>query len=235
MEKFAPFEERIGVVFKDKAILREAFTHRSYINETRERGLDHNERLEFLGDAVVELSVTDFLYKKYPKSNEGELTSYRAALVNAVTLGNLGIDIGMEEYLLMSKGEAKDKGTKARQIILANAFEALVGAIYLDRGYEVADKFLNEHLLGKTEEIVKKELWRDAKSFFQEEAQEYVGVTPSYRVISEEGPDHDKDFNVGVYLNDELVGTGSGKSKQDAEQNAAADGLKKKGWGGASR
>lgn len=231
MEKFAPFEERIGVVFKDKAILREAFTHRSYINETRERGLDHNERLEFLGDAVVELSVTDFLYKKYPKSNEGELTSYRAALVNAVTLGNLGIDIGMEEYLLMSKGEAKDKGTKARQIILANAFEALVGAIYLDRGYEVADKFLNEHLLGKTEEIVKKELWRDAKSFFQEEAQEHVGVTPSYRVISEEGPDHDKDFNVGVYLNDELVGTGSGKSKQDAEQNAAADGLKKKGWG----
>lgn len=230
MEKFALFEEKIGVQFKDRAVLREAFTHRSYINETRERGLLHNERLEFLGDAVVELSVTDFLYKKYPKANEGELTSYRAALVNAVTLGNLAIDMGMEEYLLMSKGEAKDKGTKARQIILANAFEALVGAIYLDRGYEVADKFLIGHLLGKTDEIVNKELWRDAKSFFQEEAQEHVGVTPSYRVISEEGPDHDKDFNVGVYLNDELIGTGTGKSKQDAEQGAAASGLQKKGW-----
>jgi len=230
-DKFRPFEERIGVTFRDKSIIREAFTHRSYINETRERGLDHNERLEFLGDAVVELSVTDYLYKKYPKSNEGELTSYRAALVNAVTLGNLGIDIGMEEYLLMSKGEAKDRGTKARQIIIANAFEALVGAIYLDQGYEVTDKFLNDFLLGKTEEIVKKELWRDAKSFFQEEAQEHVGITPSYEVLKEEGPDHDKDFTVGVYLEKELVGSGTGKSKQDAEQAAAADGLKKKGWG----
>lgn len=232
MEKLAEFEEKIGAHFNDRAVLREAFTHRSYINETREKGLDHNERLEFLGDAVVELVVTNYLYKKYPKSNEGDLTSYRAALVNAVTLGNLGIDLGMEEYLLMSKGEAKDKGTKARQIILANAFEALVGAIYLDIGYDSADKFLKDNLLGKTDEIVKKELWRDAKSFFQEEAQEHVGVTPSYRVISEVGPDHDKDFNVGVYLNDELVGQGIGKSKQDAEQGAAADGLKKKGWGG---
>lgn len=231
MEKLAEFENKIGVQFRDRAVLREAFTHRSYINETREKGLDHNERLEFLGDAVVELAVTDFLYKKYPKSNEGELTSYRAALVNAVTLGNLGIDLGMEEFLLLSKGEAKDKGTKARQIILANAFEALVGAIYLDLGYDTVNTFLKTHLLGKTEEIVKKELWRDAKSYFQEEAQEHVGITPSYRVISEEGPDHDKDFNVGVYLNDELIGEGSGKSKQDAEQGAAADGLKKKGWG----
>ena len=234
MEKFGAFEEKIGVRFRDKAVLREAFTHRSYINETRERGLDHNERLEFLGDAVVELVVTNFLYKKYKDANEGDLTSYRAALVNAVTLGNLAIDMGMEEYLLMSKGEAKDKGTKARQIILANAFEALVGAIYLDLGYEAVDKFLKENLLGKTEEIVKNELWRDAKSFFQEEAQEHTGVTPSYRVLSEVGPDHDKDFNVGVYLNDELVGEGTGKSKQDAEQGAAADGLKKKKWG-ASR
>lgn len=231
MEKLLAFEEKIGVHFKDRAVLREAFTHRSYINETRERGLDHNERLEFLGDAVVELVVTNFLYKKYPQANEGDLTSYRAALVNAVTLGNLAIDMGMEEFLLLSKGEAKDKGTKARQIILANAFEALVGAIYLDLGYETTETFLKDHLLGKTEEIVKKELWRDAKSFFQEEAQEHVGITPSYRVISEVGPDHDKDFNVGVYLNDELIGVGVGKSKQDAEQVAAADGLKKKGWG----
>ena len=231
MEKFAKFEEQIGVHFRDKAVLREAFTHRSYINETRERGLDHNERLEFLGDAVVELSVTDFLYKKYPKANEGDLTSYRAALVNAVTLGNLAIDLGMEGYLLLSKGEAKDKGTKARQIILANAFEAIVGAIYLDQGYLAADLFLKTYLLGKTEEIVKKELWRDAKSFFQEQAQEEVSITPSYRVIREQGPDHDKDFVVGVYLDKELVAEGTGKSKQEAEQNAASEGLKVKGWG----
>lgn len=232
MEKFAKFEEKIGVVFKDKAILREAFTHRSYINESRERGIAHNERLEFLGDAVVELSVTDFLYKKYPNEDEGALTSYRAALVNAVTLGDLGIDIGMEEYLLLSKGEAKDKGTKAREIILANAFEALVGAIYLDQGFAVADEFLKKYLLGKTDEIVNKGLWRDAKSFFQEEAQDHVGITPVYKVLREIGPDHDKQFVAGVFLEAELVAEGSGKSKQEAEQNAAAAGLKAKKWGG---
>ncbi len=235
METFAKFEDKIGVTFRDKAVLREAFTHRSYINETHERGLSHNERLEFLGDAVVELSVTDFLYKKYPESNEGELTSYRAALVNAVTLGNLAIDMGMEEYLLLSKGEAKDKGTKAREIILANAFEALVGAIYLDQGFGTSDAFLKTHLLIKTDEIVKKELWRDAKSFFQEEAQDAVSITPSYKVIKEVGPDHDKQFVVGVYLGTELIAEGTGKSKQEAEQGAAAEGLKAKGWGAHTR
>ncbi|MDD5152415.1 MAG: ribonuclease III [Candidatus Pacebacteria bacterium] len=231
MEKFGKFEEKIGVTFKDKSVLKEAFTHRSYINETRERNLSHNERLEFLGDAVVELSVTNFLYKKYKDATEGDLTSYRAALVNAVTLGGLAIEMGMEDYLLLSKGEAKDKGTKAREVILANAFEALVGAIYLDQGYDVADAFLVRHLLGKTEEIVKKELWRDAKSFFQEEAQDYVGITPQYRVLYDVGPDHDKQFVVGVYLDEELVGKGEGKSKQEAEQNAAAKALEAKGWG----
>ncbi len=230
MEKFAKFEEKIGVTFRDKGILREAFTHRSYINETRERGLSHNERLEFLGDAVVELSVTDFLYKKYKDANEGELTSYRAALVNAVTLGNLAIDMGMEGYLLLSKGEAKDKGTKAREIILANAFEALVGAIYLDQGFGASDAFLKTHLLIKTDEIVQKGLWRDAKSFFQEEAQDSVSITPAYKVIREVGPDHDKQFVVGVYLGTELIAEGTGKSKQEAEQGAAAEGLKVKGW-----
>jgi len=231
MEKFVKFEKKIGITFRDKAILREAFTHRSYINETRERNLAHNERLEFLGDAVVELSSTDFLYRKYKDATEGDLTSYRAALVNAVTLGGLAIEMGMEDYLLLSKGEAKDKGTKAREVILANAFEALVGAIYLDQGYEVVDNFLKKNLLGMADEIVKKELWRDAKSFFQEEAQDFVGVTPQYRVIREVGPDHDKQFVVGVYLDDELVGKGEGKSKQEAEQNAAGDALKAKGWG----
>lgn len=230
MEKLEKFAEKIRVRFKDKSVLREAFTHRSYINETHEKGLYHNERLEFLGDAVVELSVTDFLYKKYPKANEGDLTSYRAALVNAVTLGNLAIDLGMEAYLLLSKGEAKDTGTRAREIILANAFEALVGAIYLDQGYSEADKFLSRYLFGKTEEIVAKELWRDPKSFFQEQAQEHTGITPSYKMIKEQGLDHEKVFTVGVYLKTELIGTGNGRSKQDAEQGAATDALKKKGW-----
>ncbi|MBI3634382.1 MAG: ribonuclease III [Candidatus Yonathbacteria bacterium] len=228
--RFKLFEEYIGVTFHNKAVLREAFTHRSYINEIHERGLSHNERLEFLGDAVVELSSTDFLYKKYPNATEGDLTNYRAALVNAVTLGNIAIDIGMENYLLLSKGEAKDKGTKAREIILANAFEALVGAIYLDQGYGTADTFLKKNLLGKTDEIVKKGLWRDAKSFFQEEAQDAVGITPAYKVMREIGPDHDKQFVVGVYLDKELVAEGTGKSKQEAEQNAAGEGLKVKGW-----
>lgn len=231
MEQFKAFEERINITFHDKKILREAFTHRSYINEVREKGLTHNERLEFLGDAVVELSVTDFLYKKYPRATEGDLTSYRAALVNAVTLGDLAIALGMEDPLLMSKGEAKDRGSKARQIILANAFEALVGAIYLDQGYAVADMFLKTHLLGRTEEIVKNELWRDAKSFFQEEAQEHTGITPSYKVLRELGPDHDKQFVVGVYLGQELIAEGTGTSKQEAEQQAAAHGLKARGWG----
>ena len=231
MEKFSTFEQKIGVTFNDKKVLREAFTHRSYINEVREKGLSHNERMEFLGDAVVELSVTDFLYKKYPQATEGDLTSYRAALVNAVTLGDLAISLGMGNYLLLSKGEAKDKGTKARQIILANAFEALVGAIYLDQGYAVTDTFLKNHLLGRTDEIVKNELWRDAKSFFQEEAQDRVGVTPSYKVVREIGPDHDKQFVVGVYLDSDLVAEGTGKSKQEAEQHAAAEGLKVKVWG----
>ncbi len=230
MEKLGAFEEKIGVHFRDRAVLREAFTHRSYINETKERGLAHNERLEFLGDAVLELSVTDFLYKKYPQSNEGELTSYRAALVNAVTCSDLAIELGMEEYMFLSKGEAKDKGTKARQIILANALEALIGAIYLDQGYVSADMFLKTHLLCKTEEIVRKELWRDAKSFFQEEAQEHVSITPSYKVVREVGPDHDKDFVVGVYLGSDFIAEGVGKSKQEAEQNAAGEGLKVKGW-----
>jgi ribonuclease-3 len=230
MDKFVSFAQKIGVIFSDKTLLREAFTHRSYINETRERGLDHNERLEFLGDAVVELAVTDFLYKKYPHATEGDLTSYRAALVNAVTLGDLGVEIGMEDYLLLSKGEAKDKGTKARQIILANAFEALVGAIYLDQGYEVATKFLKEFLFGKTENIVRQELWRDAKSFFQEKAQEKIGITPTYRVLKEIGPDHDKQFVVGVHIGQELVAEGVGKSKQEAEQLAARKALEMKGW-----
>ena len=226
---FAQFEDSLNLNFKNKDLLREAFTHRSYINESNRNDLAHNERLEFLGDAVLELVVTDYLFKKYPDRTEGDLTSYRSALVNAVTLGEVARTLGMNDYLLLSKGEAKDTG-KARQIILANTLEALVGALYLDQKYKGAEVFIEKHLLPLTEEIVEKELWKDAKSFLQEKAQEEMGVTPTYKVVREVGPDHDKKFVVAVLLGDELVAEAQGKSKQEAEQGAAAQALKEKKW-----
>lgn len=228
-KNFSQFEQKLNLNFKNKDLLREAFTHRSYINESKRSDLTHNERLEFLGDAVLELVVTDFLFKKYPDRTEGDLTSYRSALVNAVTLGEVARTLGMNEYLLLSKGEAKDTG-KARQIILANTFEALVGALYLDQKYEGAETFITKQLLPLTEEIVEKELWKDAKSFLQEKAQEEMGITPTYKVLREAGPDHDKKFVVAVFLGDELVAEAQGKSKQEAEQGAAAAALKEKKW-----
>jgi ribonuclease-3 len=223
------FEESIGVAFEDSALLRQAFTHRSYLNEHRSEVTGHNERLEFLGDAVLELISTHYLFEKFPEQDEGELTAYRAALVNAVTCAEIANALGMNDYLLLSRGEAKDQG-RARQVLLANAFEALVGAIYLDQGYDAAKKFIEKHLFPKIEEIVKKKLWRDAKSAFQEKAQDAEGATPHYSVIRETGPDHDKQFVVGVYIKEALVAQGSGKSKQEAEQDAASNALETKGW-----
>lgn len=223
------FEKRIGVSFDNEKLLREAFTHRSYLNENREPGLAHNERLEFLGDAVLELVVTRHLFDAYPRSTEGDLTSYRSALVNAQTLSGVAQDLGMNGYMLLSRGEAKDTG-RARQFLLANAFEALVGAIYLDQGYDAAAAFIRRYLLPRTEEIVERELWRDAKSLFQEKAQDVVGTTPSYATLEESGPDHDKHFIIGVYLGKELVAKGEGKSKQEAEQEAARRALQVKEW-----
>ncbi len=229
MVQFSDFEKKIKVVFKDKDLLKQAFTHRSYINENPASSLSHNERLEFLGDAVLELIVTDFLYKKYPQYTEGELTALRSALVNAIIISEIAGDIGMNDYLLLSKGEAKDNG-KARQYILANTYEALVGAMYLDQGYVVVEKFITKTLLPKTEEIVNKKLWRDAKSLVQEKAQEFVSVTPSYKVLHESGPDHDKHFTVGIYFGSSLIAEGKGKSKQEAEQAAALAALKARNW-----
>jgi ribonuclease-3 len=229
MIKFPDFEKKIKVIFKDKELLKQAFTHRSYINENPGAHLSHNERLEFLGDAVLELIVTDFLYKKYPQHTEGELTALRSALVNAIIISEIASDIGMNDFLLLSKGEAKDYG-KARQYILANTYEALVGAMYLDAGYEVTDKFIGKTLLPKTEEIVNKKLWRDAKSLVQEKAQEFVLVTPAYKVLNQSGPDHDKQFAVGIYFGKDLIAEGKGKSKQEAEQSAALNALKTKNW-----
>ncbi|MFA5791813.1 MAG: ribonuclease III [Candidatus Paceibacterota bacterium] len=229
MIQFSDFEKKIKVTFKDKNLLKQAFTHRSYINENLDVRLSHNERLEFLGDAVLELIVTDFLYKKYSQYTEGELTALRSALVNAIIISEIALEIGMNDYLLLSKGEAKDNG-KARQYILANTFEAFIGAMYLDQGYNIVDKFVTKTLLHKTEEIVNKKLWRDAKSLVQEKAQEFVLCTPAYKVLKESGPDHDKHFTVGIYFGKDLIAEGKGKSKQEAEQKAAENALKIKNW-----
>lgn len=227
--KFEDFEKKIGINFNNKSLLKEAFTHRSYINEHRGSKLNHNERLEFLGDAVLELIVTRFLYDKYPNQNEGDLTSYRAALVNAVTLSGVARDIQINDFLMLSKGESKDVG-RARDTILANAIEAVIGAIYIDQGYDVAQKFIEKHLFPLTEKIVAEKLWLDAKSHFQEKAQDHASVTPVYKTLEEVGPDHDKCFKVGVYIGNELVSGGEGRSKQEAEQDAARRALQKKGW-----
>jgi ribonuclease-3 len=229
MADIKEFEKKIGLKFKNEGLLTQAFVHRSYINENKGSGLSHNERLEFLGDAVLELVITDFLFKKYKDKPEGELTAYRSALVNADTCAEIAKEIGMEEHLLLSKGESKDTG-RARQYILANALEALIGAIFLDLGQEKAKEFIEKHFTHLIDSIISKKSFIDAKSLFQEKAQEYEGITPSYKTVKESGLDHKKKFTIGVYIGKELVATGDGDSKQDAEQMAAKLALSKKGW-----
>lgn len=225
----ADFQNNIHVQFKNEALLKQAFIHRSFINENPRSGLEHNERLEFLGDAVLELVVTSFLYETYPHHNEGDLTAYRSALVNAVTLGSVADELHFNEMLKLSKGEAKDV-SRARSSILADAYEAVVGAIYLDQGYDVAKTFISHTVLIKTADIIKQGLYKDAKSLVQEKAQERVSVTPSYKVLSEEGPDHDKLFKVGIFFGDMKIADGEGRSKQEAETSAAKNALRAKGW-----
>lgn len=229
MKNFDIFEQHINSPFRDKRLLKQAFTHRSYINENPSWPLSHNERLEFLGDAVLELIITRQLYNAYPDKPEGELTSYRAALVNANMLSEVASEVGIDDYLLLSRGEKKDLG-RARQYILANAFEALVGALSIDQGYEAAERFVITFLYPKMRVVLERGLWWDAKSLFQEKAQEIVGITPSYEVLKEDGPDHDKHFMVGVFLADEQIATGEGPSKQTAQQQAAEHALQMKGW-----
>lgn len=228
-ENIQRLETLLGVTFADPLLVLSAITHRSYLNEHREAKQEHNERLEFLGDAVLELSVTDFLFRKYPEKPEGELTAIRAALVNTISLSVAADQIGLNDFMLMSKGEAKDTG-RARQYILANAFEACIGAIYLDKGYEAADAFIARHLFDRTEEIVEKRLWQDAKSRFQERAQEHTGITPTYELLAQEGPDHDRIFTIGVFLREDKIAEGTGRSKQEAEQSAAEAAITAKAW-----
>lgn len=223
-------QERLGVVFKNEDLLKQAMVHRSYLNEHSDFPFDHNERLEFLGDAVLELIVTEYLFKKFPNEPEGELTNWRASLVNAKMLSSIAGELNIEENLYLSKGESKDKDSKARQYILADAIEAIIGSIYLDSGTPAAKEFIERVIVSKLDYILKNELYFDPKSKFQELSQEKFGITPHYEVLKEEGPDHAKTFEVGLYIADEQVSVGLGSSKQEAQVEAAKRGLEKKGW-----
>ena len=221
-------EQKIRIQFRNKDLLLTALTHRSYLNENTSWHYDHNERLEFLGAAVLELVVTEYLYLNYPNP-EGEMTNWRAALVNANMLAQISIKFDLNDFLLLSRGEAKDTG-RARQYILANAVEAVIGAIYLDQGYEPSKDFIMRFVVDELPDILSGKSYQDAKSKLQEEAQERVGITPNYQVIEDWGPDHAKNFKVGVFLGSEQVGEGSGPSKQEAQQSAAEAALKNKNW-----
>ena len=222
-------EKKIEIKFKNGNLLKEALTHRSYLNENPRWPLPHNERLEFLGDAVLELIVTEDLFKKYPEKPEGELTAFRAALVNYQMLAKIAGEINLEKFIFLSRGEKKDTG-KAREVILANAIEALIGAIYLDQEIEKTKKFIIKNVLKELPRIIKEGLFKDAKSLFQEISQEKMGITPNYNVLSENGPDHAKIFRVGVFLDGDLVAEGEGLSKQTAELEAAKNALEVKCW-----
>ncbi len=231
MEKdLSVLEQKIGVKFNDQEFLRQALVHRSYINENPDFRLGHNERLEFLGDAVLELAVTEDLFKTY-KNPEGELTNWRAALVNAKTLAEVGGGLELDNFIYLSKGESRDTG-RARQYIIANAMEALIGAMYLDSGFATVKKFVQDKIIILLPKIIESGLYKDSKSFFQEKAQELTGITPSYEVLKEWGPDHAKNFLIGVFLENEKIAEGEGLSKQEAQQVAAENALQAKGWSG---
>lgn len=223
------FETQLPKEFNNKKLLEQAFIHRSFINENPRSGLEHNERLEFLGDAILELVTTEFLYAHYPHHNEGDLTAYRSALVNAVTLGEVATSLNFNDLIKLSKGEAKDT-SRARGSILADAYEAFLGALYLDQGYEQVRDFVSKTLLVKTDDVIQKGLYKDPKSFVQEKSQEEVGVTPVYKLIEEMGPDHDKRFKMAIYFDDKYIAEGEGKSKQEAESAAARAALIVRGW-----
>ncbi len=223
-------QKNIGVVFNDDNLIRQAMVHRSYINEHPSFKVGHNERLEFLGDAVLEIVVTEYLFLHFTDVPEGDLTNWRASLVNAKMLYEIAQELKIEDALYLSKGESKDKNKKSRQFILANAVEAIIGAIYLDQGLDIAKKFILKNIVCKLDDILANRLYLDPKSRFQEKAQEVKGITPHYQMMDEVGPDHAKIFTIGLYLGEELVTTAKGSSKQEAQVLAAAKGLKKLGW-----
>jgi ribonuclease-3 len=224
MANLKDFQKTLGFEFKDETLLERAFIHRSYLNEHSKQGLEHNERLEFLGDAVLELVVTDYLYSNYPNP-EGDLTNWRSALVKTESLSDVAEKLQIEQYLKLSRGEAKGND-RSRALISANCIEAIIGAIYLDHGYDKASEFIMGNIVAKLSEILKTGTWIDPKSKFQELAQEHDGQTPAYHVLEESGPDHDKVFVVGAFVGDTMLGRGEGSSKQAAQQAAAQAALK---------
>ncbi len=229
-DKIEQFSKKIKIPFNNLDLLKQAFVHRSFLNENHNFKLGHNERLEFLGDAVLELISTEYLFNKFPERPEGDLTNIRASIVNSKSLADSGEKLEIDKYLFLSRGESRDKNTKARRYILANCMEAIIGAIYLDQGYQKATEFIQKHFLYKADEIVEKELYMDPKTKFQEKAQEIFNITPHYKLLDEKGPDHKKTFTVGLYIEKKLITKGSGTSKQEAEVDAAELGLKKKTW-----
>ncbi len=223
-------QKRLGVTFQNDSLLKQALVHRSYLNEHPDFKIGHNERLEFLGDAVLEIIVTEYLYLNFVDTPEGDLTNWRASLVNAKMLYEVAAELDVEACLYLSKGESKDKNKKSRQFILANAIEAIIGAIYLDQGIEVAKVFVLTKVVSKLDDILKNQSYLDPKSRFQEKSQEEKGITPHYEILDEVGPDHAKIFTVGLYLEEEMIASGKGSSKQEAQVEAAANGLKKMNW-----
>ena len=221
----ADIENIIDYTFKQKQLLQQAFTRSSYVNEHKNSTHEHNERLEYLGDAVLELVTSDFLYRNYNQP-EGVMTAWRSALVRTESIGDAGMKLGYAPLVRLSHGE-KMGLERAHAVIMADCFEAVIGAIYLDQGYDTAKAFIEKHILSKIDEIIESDSWRDAKSYFQELAQKAINMTPTYRTIKDEGPDHDKTFTVAVYIGKKIYGTGVGHSKQDAQTAAAREGIKK--------
>lgn len=222
--KLTELENILGVTFSNKALLQEALTHRSYLNENKKWKFSHNERLEFLGDAVLELAVTHSIFIKFPKFDEGKMTSLRSALVNTQMLAKIAREIGLEKYILTSKGESEES-VRAKESLLADGFEAVLGSIYLDKGFDFIVKIIEKQVLSHIEEVITNHLYENAKSEFQEYSQAFLKKTPEYKVVNEFGPDHDKKFIVAVFIGDKAIAEGKGASKQEAEQNAAEKGL----------
>lgn len=229
MQNYQKLEKKIGIKFKKKELVQSTFIHRSYVNEHRKEGLKDNERLEFLGDAVLELAATNHLFHKYPGQDEGQMTSFRSALVKGKHLAEISSELGLGGYLFLSHGEEKSGGREKRYI-LANVLEALIGAIYLDHGYIKAEKFIGKFILARLDEIIAHGKHIDAKSRFQETCQGKEGFTPHYDVLEESGPDHSKVFIMGAYIDNILIAKGRGSSKQKAEDEAAKNALKIKKW-----